>query len=103
MIVYISGPMTGRPDHNYPAFNAAELAIEAAGHTAINPARHADGVERSWLDWMRLAIPALVQADAVALLPGWETSPGARIEYDIARSLGFHVAPLDVWIGGWAT
>lgn len=34
MIVYIAGPMTGLPDLNYPAFNAAEEALTAAGHAS---------------------------------------------------------------------
>ena len=40
MIVYIAGPMTGLPDLNYPAFNAAEEALTAAGHAVLNPARN---------------------------------------------------------------
>ena len=32
--------MTGLPDLNYPAFNAAEEALTAAGHAVLNPARN---------------------------------------------------------------
>lgn len=39
MRVYISGPMTGKPDHNRPAFDAAEKRLTAQGHFVINPHR----------------------------------------------------------------
>lgn len=39
MKVYISGPMTGLPEFNYPAFFAAAEALEARGYETINPAR----------------------------------------------------------------
>ena len=39
MRVYISGKMTGCPDLNRPAFNAAEKRITAKGHFVINPHR----------------------------------------------------------------
>lgn len=38
MRVYISGPMTGLPDSNIPAFNAAAERLWAEGHFVINPA-----------------------------------------------------------------
>ena len=39
MRIYISGRMTGCPDHNRPAFDAAEKRLAARGHSAINPHR----------------------------------------------------------------
>ena len=39
MRVYISGKMTGRPDLNRPAFDAAEKRLTAQGHFVINPHR----------------------------------------------------------------
>ena len=38
MRVYISGKMTGCPDLNRPAFDAAEKRLTAQGHFVINPA-----------------------------------------------------------------
>ena len=37
MRIYISGPMTGHPDHNIPAFDAAEERPLKQGHFVINP------------------------------------------------------------------
>lgn len=39
MRIYISGKMTGLPDLNRPAFNAAEKRLTAQGHFVINPHR----------------------------------------------------------------
>ena len=38
MRIYISGPMTGHADHNFPAFDAAAERLRAEGHFVINPA-----------------------------------------------------------------
>lgn len=37
MRIYISGPMTGLPDLNRPAFDAAEKRLTEQGHFVINP------------------------------------------------------------------
>ena len=37
MRVYCSGPMTGHPDLNRPAFDAAEKRLTAQGYYVINP------------------------------------------------------------------
>lgn len=39
MRVYCSGPMTGKPDINRPAFDAAEKRLTAQGYYVINPHR----------------------------------------------------------------
>ena len=38
MIIYIAGPMTGRPDLNFPAFHAAATTLRDAGFDVVNPA-----------------------------------------------------------------
>lgn len=40
---------------------------------------------------MRADIKVLVDCDGIALLPGWEKSPGATLEHSIARGLGLRV------------
>lgn len=39
MRIYLSGPMTGKPDLNRLAFDAAEKRLTAQGHFVINPHR----------------------------------------------------------------
>jgi len=41
-VYYISGPMTGLPEHNFPAFNAAAAYYRERGFEVINPAEMDD-------------------------------------------------------------
>lgn len=101
MIVYIAGPMTGLPDLNYPAFNAAEEALTAAGHAVLNPARNGTIVgSNAWQQYMRLSIAQVLQAEAVALLPGWVNSRGATLERRIAKALDLQIGPVERFLGG---
>lgn len=90
MKVYISGPITGMPDQNRPAFDAAELAIAARGHVPVNPLRVAAHLppESDWYEYMRTDVRALLGCDAILLLDGWADSRGARIEENLASTLG---------------
>lgn len=88
--IYLSGPMTDMPELNFPTFHAMTAQLRAAGHTVTNPAElNPDG--GSWNDCMRRDIAALMECDTVALLPGWHTSKGARLEAHIAERLGMAV------------
>ena len=95
MKVYISGPMTGYPDFNYPAFNAAETWLTDRGHDVLNPARHPK--QDTWAGYLRLDLADVLTADGIALLPGWEASRGAQLEVHVAHSLGIRVLPIEVW------
>jgi hypothetical protein len=116
---YIAGPMTGLPNFNFPAFNAAAKHLRSQGHTVFNPAerdieRHG-GVDISADN--HAGDPALAvkqhgfslrealaddtafickQATAIAMLPGWENSKGARAEHALAVALGLVVIYLEV-------
>lgn len=50
-----------------------------------------DDIGNVVLGGLRDDLTDLVSADAVALLPGWQDSPGAVIEEVLARSLGLSV------------
>ena len=88
--IYLSGPMTGFPDLNFPAFNRMAANLRSAGHLVINPAE-IDHVSDEWADCLRLDIIHLMECGSVALLPGWESSKGALLEVHIARALGMPV------------
>ena len=99
MRLYIAGPMTGLPEFNFPAFDAAEDVIRAAGFDTRNPARHGAGDPgQTWADYMRRDIPDLLACDGIALLPGWENSRGARLEVYIADALGMPICPVAKWL-----
>lgn len=111
--VYISGPMTGYPQYNAPAFAEAADWATAQGWTAVNPhdVRPAhdgpcpDGERIPTLDgaeshpygcFMRADLAAMLTCDTIVLLPGWEASPGANAELDVATICGLkvvHFAP----------
>ena len=97
MKVYVSGPMTGYPDFNIPAFNAAAAHLRALGYEVLNPVDGGADEAKSWSDYLRDDIVLIAQSDAIAVLPGWEMSRGARLEVHIAHQLGMTVLPLDRW------
>jgi len=90
--LYIAGPMTGLPEHNFPAFHAAAERLRKAGWKVINPAENFGGrTDLPRERYLREDVAQLVRCDAIALLPGWEESRGAKLEYLLARELGLKV------------
>lgn len=97
--IYVAGPMTGLPDFNYPAFFDADARLALLGHDVVNPAREWDGVPSAkWADYMRRGITDVCTCDAMALLPGWANSKGARLERSVAIALGLDVRRLEMWL-----
>ena len=91
MRVYLAGPMSSIPAHNYPVFHAAAAAIRAKGHECINPAELHPDTSQPWEYYLRRDIAKLVTCDAVEVLPGWESSRGVNLEIHIARALNMPV------------
>lgn len=108
MKIYLAGPMTGLPNFNFPAFDAAAAALEGHGHTVLNPAQmdrdvgfdpSSTTVSKEFLrDALRRDLSAICDADAIAMLPGWENSGGAKIEWSLACHLGLDVIYLSEWL-----
>jgi Domain of unknown function (DUF4406) len=97
--LYISGPMTGLPQYNRAAFMAAERALALGGYGTVNPVHNGQPETAAWAQHMRADIALLVgEADAIALLPGWQNSRGAQLEIHIAQALGMPVKPLAEWL-----
>ena len=89
--IYISGPMTGIPDLNFPAFNAAASHLRSQSFDVINPAEINPDTSKPWDECLKSDIKALCDCDAIALLPGWENSKGAHLELHIAHRVGMEV------------
>jgi hypothetical protein len=91
-IVYISGPMTGYPFHNYPAFHAAEQRLAMLPVRILNPARNYGGrTDLPREQYMRMDLENVLRADVLYMLRGWEESNGALLEHNIARELGLQI------------
>lgn len=98
LALYLAGPMTGLPDFNYPAFFVAADALRQAGYVVLNPAEIGVHPTWTWTDYMRAGLETLTTyAEAIAVLPGWERSRGARIEVRIARKFGLRVHTVFTW------
>ena len=99
MRIYVIGPVTGVEDDNRPAFEEArrelreELGCEVEiPHDAVSP-------DATWETAMRSSVKAMTACDAVAMLPGWMSSKGAGIEYNLARQIGMPIAQIETWVG----
>lgn len=108
MKIYLSGPMRGHAGLNFPKFDKGQEYLESMGHRVFSPAqqdklrgfdfstlkgdenlaelgfniRETISMDLSWI---------AEEAEAVALLPGWERSNGARAEVFAARAVGIPV------------
>ncbi len=102
---YIAGPMRGYPEFNFPAFDAAAALGRSLGFEIISPAEmdREHGInekgnngadvftEEQTREFIRRDVNILVNtlkaenADAIAVLPGWEKSTGAFGEWSIAK------------------
>ena len=98
--VYISGSISGRDaDVALDHFKRVQSAIEE--DTEIYVYNPTEFKERDcWEDYMRDALAALVDSDAILMLNGWETSRGASIERNVAFELDIpiyyeHTTPWD--------
>ena len=99
---YLAGPMRGHEDFNFPAFHKQAAWLRANGWSVFSPAERDEQDEALNGDWavtaskgldyfMQYDLAAVCQTDAVVLLPGWETSQGARLESMVAVEVGHPV------------
>ncbi len=97
-LVYLAGPMRGIERYNFPAFDAAADELEKQGYTVLSPAdmdrdigfdETKDVATPEFLtDAMRRDLEAVLRADAIFMLPGWEKSTGATAEMHVAKWRG---------------
>jgi len=91
-MIYLSGPMSGIPEFNFPEFNHWADVLRKAGMSVINPAETAGGetdLPREW--FMRMDFHTIMAVDMVLLLPGWENSAGSKAEVVVAAEIGLDV------------
>lgn len=110
MKFYVAGPMRGIPEFNFPAFHAAAALLRSMGHFAFNPAekdneRHGTDISKgnatgdeklatqqhgfNLREALLLDLTFICsEGEAIALLPGWRNSKGAKAEAATAEALG---------------
>jgi hypothetical protein len=95
--LYLAGPMSNIPQHNFPAFLEAADALRDAGFDIISPAEidkpstrklalsSKDGsierLDQTWGDLLSRDIKIVAdEVDGVIVIDGWQKSMGARLE-----------------------
>lgn len=90
--IYIAGPMRGRPEYNFPAFRTAAELFRRRGWIVVSPVEvgllFGNNPEVHGSEYIREDLIHLARCHAIALLPGWEASTGARCEVAVALTLG---------------
>jgi hypothetical protein len=101
--LYIAGPMTGLPHHNFPLFFKAERMLKKLGYKVVNPARMdveageltVQGEVRKQVSARTIArrdvLAILDKCDGIVLLPGWKHSKGARTERALAEWMNMSI------------
>jgi hypothetical protein len=101
--VYLSGPMTGYDEFNFPAFEEAAATLRGKDITVYSPHEmDQDNDTVTQADLKRLALKPRKyfetlgrdiellgsgKVDAGVFLPGWQASRGAKVEYYVLRAL----------------
>lgn len=93
---YLSGPMTGIDQFNYPYFDLVAKRLRYLGlqvrspHEIDTPPTELEGKEL-WKWCMDRCMKLMEGADAIVLLRGWPKSTGARTELTYALEHDFTV------------
>lgn len=94
---YLSGPMSGLPQFNFPEFYAAAADLRSRGYDIVSPAElddeqtKADAMasangdpvtaNRTWGDFLARDVKIVSdQCQGMIFLPGWWNSRGAKLE-----------------------
>lgn len=98
-MIYLSGPMTGYPEFNYPAFRKAAKVLRDYGFKVFDPSECFGGDTTLTKEvYMKTDIKAVLEADLVVTLEGWEDSSGAKLEVEVAQACGIPVTSYDRFI-----
>ena len=102
-MIYISGKMTGVPNYR-EIFEKHENALKTLGNEVFNPVYLSDYIiAKNHIDadkafdenirglFLKEDIAALLKCDKIYMIPGWETSEGAKLERLVAEKCGIEI------------
>lgn len=88
--VYLSGPITNTKNYKGLFMFAEELVGYGEAKQIYNPAAQIPA-SSSWEQAMHRCLSEITNYDTVVMLPGWNTSRGARLECDVALACGMQI------------
>lgn len=94
--IYIAGKITG--NKKYKEIFAQAERVYSKKYIVLNPATLPEGMSAA--DYMRICFAMIDAADLVAFLPGWRTSPGARLERAYCNYIGKSTIDFECKEGG---
>lgn len=92
MKIYISGKISGIEDSACAIFEKAGNELVKSGYKVVNPMKLPHDHDKRWESYMKEDLKALMDCDEIFMLENWETSRGAKIEYDLASKLGIKIS-----------
>jgi len=99
--IYVSGKITGIEEMAATMFKAYSEKIKAMGYEVVNPMELPHDHGKTWPEYMREDIAALMNCHAVYFLPSWSDSEGAKLEFELAERLNydliFNIEDLKKW------
>jgi hypothetical protein len=88
-VIYVAGKYTGDIESNIKLAREYSIKIWEIGFTAFTPHLNSshfdDDCNCTWKDYMIAYLEILSRCDAIFMLPGWEDSKGALMEYNFAK------------------
>lgn len=88
--IYVSGKITGRDfQEALKHFSDATKMLREKGYEVINPMELEHNHDQSWENFMRVDLKGMLECDSLYMLSGWAESRGARVEWNLAKDLGF--------------
>ena len=84
MKVYIAGAISNNPNYK-EQFEEAEEFLKKIGHTPLNPVKN---LGFDYKDYIDMGLCELMNCEAIFLLPNYQESQGAMLEYQYAITVG---------------
>jgi hypothetical protein len=89
---YIAGYIGNLPVDEYTKnFEEAKKEVIELGYDPVSPLDLAHDHGKSWGEYMREDLKAMLACHSLYALRNWRLSPGAKIEINTAVSVGLHI------------